>query len=107
MSGLLLASLAMLASGPLLARFARTRPQLLAFIDGFVLLSIGGLVLLDVLPPAITRRDLTAGLCMLAGFILPTIAERMLHYGVRQTHTTVLVLAFAGIIGPSDRPLTA
>lgn len=96
-SALLLSSLAVLGSGPLLARSARTRPQMLAFIDGFVLVTIGGLVLLDIIPHAIEHRDLFALLFMVLGFALPSMAERLFHYGVHRTHTAVLALAIIGL----------
>ena len=94
---LLFASMAGLGTGPLVARAAKARPQMLAFIDGFVLVTIGGLVLLDVIPHAIAHRDLWAGLFMLAGFTLPNLAERLFRFGVQQTHTAVLLLALVGV----------
>ena len=94
---LLLASIAALATGPLVARVARSRPSVLSFVDGFVLVAIGGLVLLEVIPHALAEGDWLAGLFMVAGFTLPSMAERLLHYGVRQTHTVVLLLALIGI----------
>ena len=86
-----------LGSGPLVAHSAKARPQMLAFIDGFVLITIGGLVLLDVVPHALVHRDWWAGLFMLAGFSLPTLAERLFRFGVQQTHTAVLLLALIGV----------
>ncbi len=86
-----------LGSGPLVARSAKARPQMLAFIDGFVLITIGGLVLLDVIPHALAHRDLWAGLFMVAGFSLPTLAERLFRFGVQQTHTAVLLVALIGV----------
>jgi uncharacterized membrane protein YraQ (UPF0718 family) len=94
---LLFASMAGLGSGPLVARSAKARPQMLAFIDGFVLITIGGLVLLDVIPHALAHRDLWAGLFMVAGFSLPTLAERLFRFGVQQTHTAVLLVALIGV----------
>ena len=94
---LLFASMAGLGTGPLVARAARARPQMLAFIDGFVLVTIGGLVLLDVIPHALAHRDLWAGLFMLAGFTLPNLAERLFRFGVHQTHTAVLLVALVGV----------
>ncbi len=94
---LLFASMAGLGTGPLVARAAKARPQMLAFIDGFVLVTIGGLVLLDVIPHALEHRDLWAGLFMLAGFTLPNLAERLFRFGVQQTHTAVLLLALVGV----------
>ncbi|MCA0374745.1 MAG: permease [Gemmatimonadetes bacterium] len=94
---LLVASLVLLTSGPALARLARGRPATLAFIDGFVLVSIGGLVLLDVIPHALERGDVLALVVMVAGFALPGLAERLLRYGVRQTHLVVMALAMLGV----------
>lgn len=94
---LLLSSLGALGTGPFVAALARKRPQLMAFIDGFIYVAIGGLVLLDVVPHAVEHRDVLAMVFMVAGFALPTIAEKLLHYGVRQTHTVVLLLALIGI----------
>ena len=94
---LLFASMAGLGTGPLVARAARARPQMLAFIDGFVLVTIGGLVLLDVIPHALEHRDLWAALFMLVGFSLPNLAERLFRFGVQQTHTAVLLLALVGV----------
>jgi uncharacterized membrane protein YraQ (UPF0718 family) len=94
---LLIASLLLLGSGPLIARWSRARPAMLTFIDGFVLVSVGGLVLLDVVPHALERADLLALGFMVAGFMLPSMAERLLRYGVRQTHFVVMVLAMLGV----------
>ena len=70
---------------------------MLTFIDGFVLVSIGGLVLLDVVPHALVESDALALLVMAAGFALPSMAERLLSFGVRQTHFVVMVLAMLGV----------
>ena len=94
---LLLASVAGLGTGPLVAQAAKARPPMLAFIDGFVLVTIGGLVVLDVIPHALEHRDVWAGLFMLVGFTLPNLAERLFRFGVRQTHTAVLLLALVGV----------
>jgi uncharacterized protein len=94
---LLSACLAALALGPLLVTMARPRPRILALVDGFVLVSIGGLVLLDVLPHAVLNRDLWTFAFMLAGFALPAVAEKAFHYGVEQTHAVVISLALIGL----------
>lgn len=94
---LLLSSLGLLGTGPLVARWSRSRPAVLTFVDGFVLVSIGGLVLLDVIPHALAESDLLALMVMVAGFALPSLAERLLHFGVRQTHFVVMVLAMLGV----------
>jgi uncharacterized membrane protein YraQ (UPF0718 family) len=96
-SAFLAASVGALAAGPVITWFAGHRAQLLALLDGFILVAIGGLVLFDVVPHALQERDLVAFGCLLAGFALPTMAERFLHYGARQTHIAVLILALLGV----------
>ncbi|MBX9856637.1 MAG: permease [Gemmatimonadaceae bacterium] len=95
---LLPASLLALGSGPLVARFAGRRPALMTFLDGFILVSIGGLVLLEVVPHALHDAHYVSLVFMAIGFVLPTMAERLLHLGVRQTHLAVLLLALAGLV---------
>ena len=93
----LAASLGALAAGPVITWLAGHRTQLLAFLDGLILVAIGGLVLFDVVPHALHERDLVAVASMLAGLVLPTLAERLLHYGARQTHAVVVLLALCGV----------
>jgi uncharacterized protein len=94
---LLIGTLTALGLGPAVARVARQQPPLLTFIDGFVLVCIGGLVLLDVVPHALEHGDLLALVFIVAGYALPGMAERLLTFGVRQTHLIVMVLAMLGI----------
>ena len=94
---LLLATLAALALGPAIAHLASRQAALLTFVDGFVLICIGGLVLFDVVPHALEHGDLLALVFIVAGFVLPGLAERLLTFGVRQTHLIVTVLAMVGI----------
>ncbi|MBL0940057.1 MAG: permease [Gemmatimonadaceae bacterium] len=97
-SVLLPASILALGSGPLVARLAGKRPSVMAFLDGFIMVSIGGLVLLEVVPHALHDAHYASLLFMIVGFVLPTVAERLLHLGVRQTHLVVLLLALVGLI---------
>ncbi len=93
----LAASVGALASGPLVSWGVDKRPALMSFLDGFIVVSIGGLVLLDVVPHALQSRDVLAFVFIALGFVLPSMAERLLHYGARQTHTAVLALALVGV----------
>ena len=96
-SALLPGSLGTLAVGPLISRYIRSRPAVFAFIDGFIVVSIGGLVLLDVLPQALGQRDIIALLSIAVGFLVPDIVERMFRYGARQTHAAILIAALLGV----------
>lgn len=95
--GLLPASIAALATGPILAKAANNRPGVLTFLDGFILVAIGGIVLLDVVPYMLIARDLWVVPCLIAGFCLPSVAERLFQSGVASTHRLVIGVAFVGL----------
>jgi uncharacterized membrane protein YraQ (UPF0718 family) len=77
----LLASLLALALGPFLATWARRfRPSTIA-VDSFVLVVLGGLVLLHILPHALEATGLWALLIAAAGFFVTGSAERSLRSG--------------------------
>lgn len=94
----LLATLAALAAGPALARVLARRPGGFAFLDGFVVVSVAGLVLLGTLPEALARADLRGPAFLLLGALAPTLAERALRVGAAGAHATVLGLALVGVL---------
>jgi uncharacterized protein len=96
-TSLLPASIAALGIGPMAFGAGRSRPGLVTFIDGFVLVTIGGLVLLEVAPEAMLYHDLWAILFMFVGMALPTLAERSFRLGVKQTHRVIMALALFGV----------
>ncbi len=84
--------------GPLVYAMARQTRWALDGIDGFVLTSVGGLVVLFVLPPAMAATGGWAVIAMLAGMTLPIVMERMLGIASRTAHTIVLVSALVGLV---------
>ncbi len=95
---LLLATLAALLSGPLLYVVARPRPALLAFLDGFVLVSIAGLVLIEAVPGAFSEGGLWSLGFLLLGLLGPTALEQLLTRARREAHLLALALAVLGLI---------
>ncbi len=59
--------------------FARRRPGLLAGIDGFVMVAIGGVVLLHLLPFAIRHIGWLAFVLLVIGAMVPSLLERRTH----------------------------
>lgn len=74
---LLILSLLVLLSGPLLYKLVQHEPRAFWSIDGFVLASIGGLILFHVLPPTLATAGGGALLALLAGLVLPILAEQI------------------------------
>lgn len=95
---LLIATLAALASGPLWYLLARRRLALLSFLDGFVLVSISGLVLLDVMPEAFADGGWWSLGFLVTGLIGPTLLEHGLSRVRRGAHLAALALAIVGLV---------
>lgn len=94
----LLATLTALMSGPLLYALARRRPAFLALLDGFVLVSIAGLVLLEVLPGAYSEGGAWSLAFVVIGAFGPSLVERTLHKARRKAHLATLALAVLGLV---------
>ncbi|MCZ6795268.1 MAG: permease [Planctomycetota bacterium] len=75
--GFLALSLLLLAVGPLVYEFTRQTHRALAAIDGFALVTVGGLVLLYVLPHAIEAGGIPALVVAVIGFLGPFTLERL------------------------------
>lgn len=84
--------------GPLLYVLAHPRPALLAFLDGFVLVSIAGLVLLEVVPGAYGDGGAWSLAFLALGAIGPTLVEQGLERARREAHLATLALAVMGLV---------
>lgn len=94
----LIATLAALMCGPLLYVLAHPRPALLAFLDGFVLVSIAGLVLLEVVPGAYGEGGAWSLAFLALGAVGPTLVEQGLERARREAHLATLALAVIGLV---------
>jgi len=95
---LLALSIAVLAVGPLLIGFVQRSGQVLLALDGFVLVSVGGLVLADVIPHALEHGGGFALPIVLLGLLGPALLERGLHRAAHHVHTAALLLGLAGLV---------
>src|SRR5262245_37671557 len=94
---LLALSLFALLAGPVVARSARSRPEVLTALDAFVLVSIGGLVFLEILPVSLRIAGPAALVAVLAGVLGPGLVERYLHRAARRAHFATLIFALGGL----------
>ncbi len=94
----LLLSLVALFLGPALARASQGRDPLLAGLDGFVLVGVGGLALLHIFPEAIALAGASIVLSAALGFVLPGLLEhRFAHGEDAPTQRWVVVMVLAGL----------
>ena len=100
MTALTLSILALIL-GPVVAVAGNRFPRLLPLLDGFVVVSICGLVLLEVIPYALKEVGLSALLLAGAGLIVPSMFEKYRGEVARKAHVLALSLAILGILGHS------
>ncbi len=94
----LLIAIGALLVGPLLAKLFGRQPGVNRFLDGFILVSIGGIAVVHLLPEAVVQIGGMALLMVVLGALLPYFAERAFHSYERATHGGVLILALSGIM---------
>ena len=97
MTELLLCLLALLC-GPLLYQLARARRNTYAFFDGFVLVAVGGIVLIEILPGKFQALGIIALPVAIAGFIFPHALEHWLDSLPVSPRTILSGLIVAGLI---------
>lgn len=93
----ILSALVLLAA-PLLARLVQRMPTLKGGIDGFVLITVLGLVILTLLPEAIEHAGSWALAILAAGFVLPWASEFLFHKTEEITHRIVMLVATLALV---------
>jgi uncharacterized membrane protein YraQ (UPF0718 family) len=86
----LVLSIVALAAGPLLARAAHARPWAVEFADGFVVVTVGGLVVLHVIPASIEIGGAWALAAALCGLVAPLAFERFERRAASSSTKTVI-----------------
>jgi uncharacterized membrane protein YraQ (UPF0718 family) len=95
---LLVASLLALVVGPLLFRLADRAQWALQALDGFIMVTVAGLVLVHVVPHSVAVAGPWALGLALVGFFGPGLLERHLERAARTTHMATLILACLGLV---------
>lgn len=90
-------SLAALVVGPLAFHVARGRRPMLAWIDGFVLVTVMGLVFFTMLPEALIHGGWWVLALVALGAIGPNLFERFGHGVGHPAHAATVILALLGL----------
>jgi zinc transporter ZupT len=93
----LILSILALVAGPFLSAAAARRPSARAALDGFVLVTIGGIVCLHIAPDAWEAAGWASLVTGALGLAFPAILERLFRQAHAQAHLVVLAVAAAGI----------
>ncbi|WP_299803043.1 metal transporter [uncultured Shewanella sp.] len=94
----LLASCIALLLGPLFYRFFSTGNGLQKGLDGFIFVSLGGLVLVHILPELLEHGGFLAIVFVIIGIWGPTLSERLFHRYSEVTHNLTLILGIGGLL---------
>lgn len=94
----LLLALVALALGPVILQRLQSRPALTGALDGFVLISVTGLVNLHFLAPAVEQRNLAVIACLLGGFLTLLLLEHLIRHARQRLDRWGLLLGFTGLI---------
>jgi hypothetical protein len=105
----LILSIAVLIAAPLLARWVKRAPGLKSGLDGFVLLTVIGLITITLLPEALNHGGLIGLIVAIVGFALPWVAEFLFHKSEEITHRVLMLVAAMALIvhAASDGALLA
>ncbi len=94
----LILSVLLLLAAPLLAQLVARLPALKGGLDGFVLVTVLGLVTLTLLPEALAHSGVLAILIAAFGFSMPWIAEVLFHRAEEMTHRVVMLVAALALV---------
>ncbi|HSR52717.1 MAG TPA: permease [Acidobacteriota bacterium] len=94
---LLAASIVALFLGPLLYPHLSRRREMRAVLDGFIFVTISGLVLLSVLPELIASGGWIVVLFAAVGLMGPTLLEHLSHRIQHETHLAAIILGLVGL----------
>ena len=94
---LLLASLLSLCLGPLIYHLARGHGRIQILLDGFIFVTMPGVLFLSILLPILSRGQWEAVLFGLAGVLAPSLTRRFLHQGADRVYSAAIVVGLLGL----------
>jgi hypothetical protein len=94
----LLLSILALVAGPFVYALGRRQPDLRQILDGFVFITIAGIVCVFIVPKAIDAGGPFAIAFALLGLAFPVAIERFFDSAMHEAHVFILVLAALGLV---------
>ena len=91
-------SLVALLLGPLLLPLLESRRHWYRLLDGFIVVVILGIVIVDVMPEVLAHHAVLGLVLLGLGLLGPTILERVFHRAAGQVHRTAVMIGVLGLI---------
>ena len=95
---LLALSIAALIAGPAVYTIGRRNRIARQILDGFIFITIAGIVTVNIIPEALAGGGNLAVLFLVLGIAFPVVLERGLHDSFHAAHGLVLALAALGLV---------
>lgn len=83
--------------GPFVYAWGQQRPTARQVLDGFVFITIAGIVCVHIIPVSISNGGLWAVVFLLLGLAFPVVLERQFHHLMHKAHGVILLLAALGL----------
>jgi zinc transporter ZupT len=94
----LMLSCVTLVIGPMFYGYFMRSPGFLKGLDGFIFVTIGGMMLTHIIPELLEHGGLLALFCILLGAFGPTLGEKAFKSHSDFTHNLTIVLGVSGLI---------
>lgn len=91
-------SIVALLAGPVIYGWARSRPTGRHLLDGFILVTVAGIVCVYIIPDAVISGGRLAWLFLAIGLTFPVVIEKVFRQSERQAHVFIVVLAASGLV---------
>jgi hypothetical protein len=94
----LLLSIAALLLGPVIYALGRRNPSARQILDGFIFITIAGLICVNIIPESLAVGGTFAVLFLLLGIAFPIVIERGFSGALHEAHIFVLIIAALGLV---------
>jgi hypothetical protein len=94
----LILSISALLLGPVIYAFGRTNHVARQILDGFIFITIAGIICVNIIPEALVVGGTIAILFLILGIVFPVVVERGFRGAFHEAHRLVLIIAALGLI---------
>jgi hypothetical protein len=94
----LVLSVIALLLGPCIYALGRQKPTTRLVLDGFIFITIAGIVFVYIVPESLMSGGLLAILFLILGLIFPILAEKSFSRSADKAHVFVVMLAAVGLV---------
>jgi zinc transporter ZupT len=91
-------SIVALLCGPFIYGWARGRPTGRQLLDGFILVTVAGIVCVYIIPDAVVTGGRLAWLFLFVGLLFPVAIEKVFRESEHQAHIFIVILAASGLV---------